>query len=525
MSNQLLRLRNRASLLRFSATLVLLLATSSTTMADRFNPAPATGDLILPMPGGASMVFRPVFLDVGDSPFAAREFKIGDRTEGGFKEYPTTVVLGGSFRGVRNGRSDWLFYMGKYEVMKSQFNRVMDAENVPDNALPAVNISWFEVQQFMNKYNTWLFKNARDSLPRNSQASGFLRLPTEMEWEYAARGGCEVDQDTFDRKHPYGTNLSRYEWFEGPSSSYGKINETGLLQPNALMLHDMLGNVQEITANLYRIEYYQGRPGGFVSRGGFFLTRERKIRASLRHELRFYGEDGNATKMPVLGFRMVISSPIYTRNESPRKLAEAWEEYRAARPIPMPASVTSGSRAARTGRTLEDAIGTLARLEAAIGKLPSASPEVHNQIGLLKASFGDVESLINRAEQESGAAWARMAGFTGYVLHKEILKERTYRDTIKQNPDLKQIMQSKYQNIIKNIEDAAARYSVIITELGKIEQGPVRKGFASYQEHLQTLGLTEQMKINKVVESHYFDYAGTQRLNLQQWKADLGQQR
>ena len=47
-------------------------------------------------------------------------------------------------------------------------------------------------------------------------------------------------------------------------------NPVGGLAPNALSLHDMLGNVAEMTSGLYQVEYYQGRIGGFVARGGHY---------------------------------------------------------------------------------------------------------------------------------------------------------------------------------------------------------------------------------------------------------------
>ncbi len=240
---------------------------SCISMADSYNPKPYHDDLILPMPNNAKMVFRSVFIGEGDKPFALKEFKVGDMAGGGFKEYPTNVAIGGAFIETNpQGQKDWLYYIGKYEVTEAQYYSVIDPGTNSNSQEPIRNISWFDAQEFIKKYNIWLFKNAKNKMPKNENAFGFLRLPTEVEWEFAARGGSEVDATHFDKKHPYPGPLTKYEWYEGPQSSHSKIKKIGILKPNDLKIHDMLGNVSEMTSSFYRIEYYQGRMGGFVSR-------------------------------------------------------------------------------------------------------------------------------------------------------------------------------------------------------------------------------------------------------------------
>ena len=134
------------------------------------------GDLVLPLPGGGSMTLKPVFLSVGTEPFAQRQFKMGD-PDGGYKEYPTSVSIGGGFLGEYKGKPDSLYYLGKCEVTRGQYRAVM-GEMSPGGAgndanLPMSDLSWFQVQVFLDRYNQWLFMNAADKLPKMAKPPAF----------------------------------------------------------------------------------------------------------------------------------------------------------------------------------------------------------------------------------------------------------------------------------------------------------------------------------------------------------------
>ena len=124
---------------------------------------------------------------------------------------------------VRISRGFWL---GKYEVTQAEWQAVMGT-NPSGNSdccgqCPVEQVSWNDTQEFIGRLN--------------GRAGGNrYRLPTEAEWEYAARAGTTGDR--------YG-NLDAIAWYGGNNSEFG-TNPVGQKAPNAWGLHDMIGNVWE----------------------------------------------------------------------------------------------------------------------------------------------------------------------------------------------------------------------------------------------------------------------------------------
>jgi hypothetical protein len=516
--NKKIEVKFMKSVYIFIISIIIIFFTVSSSQGDIYNPKPSNDDLVLPMPNGGSMAFRPVFIGEGDKPFAMREFKVGDRSGGGYKEFPTSVVISGSFiKENPPGYKDRLYYIGKYEVTEAQYYSIMEQGKKSDSQYPINNISWFDAQEFINKYNLWLFKNAKNKLPKNGAALGFLRLPTEIEWEFAARGGSVVDQGQFDKKHPYSGSLTKYEWFEGATSSYGKLKEIGLLEPNELKLHDMLGNVSEMTNSFYRIEYYWGRLGGFVSRGGNFLTKANKIRSSERNEIPFYREIKGEiipSRQSTLGFRLVISSEIFDSTATYRKIAAAWDEYKG------------GPTTTYTNVQLNEAFEALKSLLKELKNIPNT---VFNKLGLLNASFKNVSSTVKKAEHDSAFAWVKVASETAYILYsREILELPSKRKALKKAEELGKssfVVQIKKQIHDKeqNIKEGLNSYGFAFMQLEKIKKESVKEGFDKYKNFLQRGGRATpaQIKMAALVKKHYEDYFKDRRFKVDKWKSDL----
>jgi formylglycine-generating enzyme required for sulfatase activity len=141
------------------------------------------------------------------------------------------------------------FYLGQNEVTQAQYQQVMGSnpsrfkENGSD--APVEMVSWDDAVTFCQRLS---------ALPAEKGARRVFRLPTEAEWEYAARAGtmtafCFGDEEA---------GLSDYAWWSGNSG--GKTHAVGQKKSNALGLFDVHGNVQEWCADWFSAEYYAKSP-------------------------------------------------------------------------------------------------------------------------------------------------------------------------------------------------------------------------------------------------------------------------
>jgi formylglycine-generating enzyme required for sulfatase activity len=162
------------------------------------------------------------------------------------------------------------FYMGKYEVTQAQWEAVMGTnpshfKGHPNR--PVESVSWNKVQEFIKRLN-------------RQEGREVCRLPTEAQWEYAARAGTTTEW--------YENDVDAIAWYS--QNSGGGTHEVGQKRPNAWGLYDMLGNVWEWCRDGRRkytsagvIDPIGPEAGGYrVFRGGGLDTDASHLRAAKR---------------------------------------------------------------------------------------------------------------------------------------------------------------------------------------------------------------------------------------------------
>ena len=184
------------------------------------------------------------------------------------------------------------FYIGKYEVTQAQYQEIMGSNPsyYKGNNRPVEHVSWYDAVQFCNKLS------AREGLEPCYTINGTdvtcdftkngYRLPTEAEWEYAARGGNQSQ----GYKYSGSNNPDEVAWYYDNSGS--QTHDVVTKQANELGIYDMSGNVWEWCWDWYASDYYsnilqdnpKGPDGGSgrVDRGGGWDGNARHARVAER---------------------------------------------------------------------------------------------------------------------------------------------------------------------------------------------------------------------------------------------------
>ena len=253
---------------------------------------PVTGDSTdevreFSLPGGASMEF--VWIEPGVFQMGSPDSELGRRGDEDLHEVE-----------ISQG-----FYLGKYEVTQGQWEAVMGetpwaggGKVLEHPSHPAVYISWYDVQRFIDKLNA-------------ASGSSVYRLPSGAEWEYACRAGTQTRWSFGDDVR----QLEDYAWYNACDVGECYARAVGMKRPNPWGLYDMHGNVWEWVQDDYSYGSYR------VMRGGDFNDGAQYVRSAYRG---FSSPDGRYTN---LGVRLVRSEePIEPPTQVSETMAFVWIE-------------------------------------------------------------------------------------------------------------------------------------------------------------------------------------------------------
>ncbi|MDR3217673.1 MAG: formylglycine-generating enzyme family protein [Dysgonamonadaceae bacterium] len=196
------------------------------------------------------------------------------------------------------------FFISRYAVTQEQWEAVMNKENPSEfkgENLPVECVSWTDAQEFIKKLN--------DKPERTNKPDKEYRLPTEAEWEYAARGGKKSNNYEYAGTSD---NNKKVAWHYENSgdrelednkrdaknldANKNKTHDVGLKLPNELGLYDMSGNVWEWCEDWYDKDHAYR-----VLRGGSWCSSAERCRVSYRYYFR-----SPDPRITFIGFRLVL---------------------------------------------------------------------------------------------------------------------------------------------------------------------------------------------------------------------------
>lgn len=253
-----------------------------------YNPKPDPDDVIVSLPCDLKMAFRKVYTSTGTDKLQDNTFVAGNASD-------SSLSQGAHLRHIQGGFKDdkgYYYLVSKYELLKFQVEAIRNngvcPKITPKNRIPITNISYFDAQDIARQMTLYIqgLGGTKNTL---LQQDSFVRMLTDAEWEFAARGGLNVTKEQFSESIPAfnGDELRDIAWYQGPQSSNGRVQLPGLKKPNPLKIYDMLGNVQEMVNDFFnpvKEQRISGQVGGICVRGGSFLTPAQRMSSALRFE-------------------------------------------------------------------------------------------------------------------------------------------------------------------------------------------------------------------------------------------------
>lgn len=476
-------------------------ADESRAFFDPCKPVLFSSEIALPLPLELSIVLRPVTVPGKDFWYDQRRLVRLGNPDSPIYEGARLVSISGTF--PSRNEDGWLIYMGKYEVSVAQFIAVMGggdpdkgveellerSKATPDGApsdvyvplregltgaqatsilaSPVRGLSYRDYSEFMDRLNDWCYSNedCMKALPKIDGFPGYVRFPTEEEWEFVARGGLDLKKD------PHFNWIDPLPFERANGELYARVSPTSDRRATIIGryrdiggFYDLFGNVREITEDRFTSEPGQGRVGGYALRGGGFLDTLDELHAGRREELPVYrlSTTSGSSQTPQMqlsrpsdvGMRIALGAPVIATTDLAENLRASYAEYRKQNRFETGSQKASAPGLTRAADQLEYMRSIAERL--------SKTPGTANLADQLSSEIGSIEKILDEEAFkntvntiEEAAIVAAGAGLVQFRIQKaEGFMEATSEDM----RDARERTEARIANFEEQYDNQSAQY-------------------------------------------------------------------